>query len=533
MPEGSKSQVEESEQSPTTPEKKEAKNGQETGEEQEVEKASAAEVETAVEEQGASEPVVEEAAEGTAGEPGEDKEATESEKTVLEEEKVEKVEEEGSAEEPAGEATEASAEEGKTEGAATEETGEEKPAPDAPEEEDAEKGGEEFARLLEESDSEGRGRDVKEGDKVSGVLVKVEDESSFVDYGGRSEGVIRTAELKNEEGELQFAIGEPLEAFVSSAQDEVVLTRKLSKEDSQADMLYQAYKSGIPIEGRVDAVNKWGLGITIQGDVRAFCPISQVDNKFVENAEDYRGQTMTVKIIEFRNQGRNIVVSRRALLEAEQNQEGDKVRATLTKGAEVEGTVTRLESFGAFVDLGSGVEGLVHVSELAHQRVEHPQEVLEVGAKVKVAVLRTKSLGKRRKERISLSIKALDKDPWEEIRDNYPSGTVVEGKVDALEDFGAFVEVATGVRGLIHVSELADRRIGHPREVLELGQEVKVVVLEVDSRRRRMRLSIKQVESMESAANLKDFHERQKKEKEDVQGGNAMMDALRRANLID
>jgi len=148
-------------------------------------------------------------------------------------------------------------------------------------------------------------------------------------------------------------------------------------------------------------------------------------------------------------------------------------------------------------------------------------------------VLRTKSLGKRRKERISLSIKALDKDPWEEIRDNFPSGTLVDGKVDALEDFGAFVEVATGVRGLIHVSEIADRRIGHPREVLELGQEVKVVVLEVDARRRRMRLSIKQIESMESAANLKDFHERQKKEKEEVQGGNVMMDALRRANLID
>ena len=527
MPEGSKSQVEESEQNPTAAEPEEAKNGPETGEEQELEKASAAEVETAVEEQGASEPVVEEAAEGTAGE---DEKAAENGKGVPEEEKVEEV----SAEEPTGDATEASAEDGKTEeGDATEETGEEKPAADAPEAEDAEKGGEEFARLLEESDAEGRGRDVKEGDKVSGVLVKVEDESSFVDYGGRSEGVIRTAELKNEEGELQFAIGEPLEAFVSSAQDEVVLTRKLSKEDSQADMLYQAYKSGIPIEGRVDAVNKWGLGITIQGDVRAFCPISQVDNKFVENAEEYRGQTMTVKIIEFRNQGRNIVVSRRALLEAEQNQEGDKVRATLTKGAEVEGTVTRLENFGAFVDLGSGVEGLVHVSELAHQRVEHPQEVLEVGAQVKVAVLRTKSLGKRRKERISLSIKALDKDPWEEIRDNFPSGTLVDGKVDALEDFGAFVEVATGVRGLIHVSELADRRIGHPREVLELGQEVKVVVLEVDARRKRMRLSIKQIESMESAANLKDFHERQKKEKNDVQGGNVMMDALRRANLID
>ena len=209
------------------------------------------------------------------------------------------------------------------------------------------------------------------------------------------------------------------------------------------------------------------------------------------------------------------------------------MRTALKKGAEIQGKVTRLESFGAFVDLGSGVEGLVHVSELSHQRVKHPQEVLSVGDEVRVTVLRTKNLGHRRKERISLSLKALEKDPWDELREAYSPGTVIEGKVDALEDFGAFVEVMPGIRGLIHVSEIADRRIAHPREVLEMDQEIKVVVLEVDARRHRLRLSLKQVESLESATNLKEFHERQKKEKEEAQAGNIMLDALKRAKLID
>jgi small subunit ribosomal protein S1 len=183
--------------------------------------------------------------------------------------------------------------------------------------------------------------------------------------------------------------------------------------------------------------------------------------------------------------------------------------------------------------LGAGIEGLVHVSEISHQRVAHPQDVLQPGQEIKVQVLRTKDLGKRRKERISLSIKALEKDPWQEIKSQFPVGTVVEGKVDGLEDFGAFVELAEGVRGMVHVSEIADRRIGHPREVLSMGDQTKVVVLDVDIRRQRLRLSIRQVDTLESAANLKEFRERQQQEQDGVQAGNAMLDALQRAKLID
>jgi small subunit ribosomal protein S1 len=159
--------------------------------------------------------------------------------------------------------------------------------------------------------------------------------------------------------------------------------------------------------------------------------------------------------------------------------------------------------------------------------------VLQPGQEIKVQVLRTKDLGKRRKERISLSIKALEKDPWQEIKSQFPVGTVAEGKVDGLEDFGAFVELAEGVRGMVHVSEIADRRIGHPREVLSMGDQTKVVVLDVDIRRQRLRLSIRQVDTLESAANLKEFRERQQQEQDDVQAGNAMFDALQRAKLID
>ena len=199
----------------------------------------------------------------------------------------------------------------------------------------------------------------------------------------------------------------------------------------------------------------------------------------------------------------------------------------------LKGRVTRLEPFGAFVDLGSGVEGMIHVSELRHERVEHPNEILEENQDLEVVVLDVKNLGSKRKERISLSVKALEKDPWDEIRDQFKTGSVVAGKVDSLESFGAFVELAPNVRGMVHVSEMADKRIAHPRDVVSTGDEVKVVVLEVDRRRKRLRLSIKQVEKIEDSKNMKEFRERQIQEQDSDPSSNSMLDALRRAQLID
>ena len=308
--------------------------------------------------------------------------------------------------------------------------------------------GVDFAQML---DAEGAppaptAHAVAVGDEVSGVIVKVEDENSFVEYGSRDEAIIRTSELKGPDGEMRYKVGEQIAAFVVATGDEVQLSRGLSRQDAEADLLYQAYKAGLPVEGRVDAVNKGGLGVAIEGDVRGFCPISQVDTQYVKNAEEYRGQTLAFKIIEFSHQGRVIVLSRRALLKAEQDKAAGLVRSQLKKGAQLAGKVKRLESFGAFVDLGSGVEGLVHVSEISHRRVGHPEEVLAVGQQVQVEVLRTKDLGKRRKERISLSLKALEKDPWQKIKEQFAAGTVVAGKVDGLEDFGAFVELRSEER---------------------------------------------------------------------------------------
>jgi len=391
--------------------------------------------------------------------------------------------------------------------------------------------GEDFAKMLDEPEAAISAQTTKVGDKVQGVLTKIGSEESFVDFGGRGEGVIKTLELQDKDGKVQLAVGDPLEAFVVADGDEVRLARSLKGEDRQADGLYQAFKAGMPVEGTVQAVNQWGLGVDIQG-TRAFCPIAQIDAKYIENPQEYRDQTLQFRIIRFRDHGRNIVVSRRALMEESKKMLENAVRDDLKKGVKVQGKVTRLEPFGAFVDLGAGVEGMIHVSELRHERVEHPKEVLEENQDIEVVVLDVKSLGSKRKERISLSVKALEKDPWDEISDQFKAGNVVAGKVDSLESFGAFVELASNVRGMVHVSEMANKRIEHPRDVVSVGDEVKVVVLEVDRRRKRLRLSIKQVETIEDSKNMKEFQERQRQEQDSDPGGNSMLDALRRAQLI-
>ena len=392
--------------------------------------------------------------------------------------------------------------------------------------------------LAQQSAAEGGVHQVKVGDKVSGVLVRVGEENYFVDFGGRSEGLMRTTELKGEDGQLAFSVGEPIEeAYVVSLSESdggvVVLSRFVSGEARQADTLYKAYKAGIPIEGRVMAVNKWGLGIDLEG-MRSFCPVSQVDTEFTEDLEQFRDKTMTFKIIRFRDRGRSIVLSRRALLEADQEKDAVSVREMIVKGAQLTGTVTRLESFGAFVDLGSRVEGLIHVSELRHERVSHPQDVVQAGQEVTVKVIAVKDLGERRKERISLSIKAMEKDPWDETRKQFSAGSVTTGRIESLEEYGAFVELAPNVRGLIHVSELADRRVNHPRDVVSVGDEVKVAVLEIDNKRKRLRLSVRRAEQVEGETNLKEFAERQRQEQAAEGAANtSMFEALKRAKLVE
>jgi len=347
----------------------------------------------------------------------------------------------------------------------------------------------------------GGGKDPEPGTRVSGKILSIGEEAAFVDIGAKSDAMVALAELTDEEGELTVAVGETLEGMVT-ARDEasgcLVLRVRPGGSGLGAggtelalEEISQAREHGIPIEGMVTEAIKGGVSVDVSG-VRAFCPISQLDLRFVEDAATYVGRRLSFRVERFEAAGRggrpNVVLSRRALLEEEEQQRKAEALARLTEGAVVRGTVTSVTSYGAFIDLG-GVEGLLHVSEMSHGRIEDPSEILSAGDLVEVKVL---SIEEREGEkRISLSTKALQKDPWEVVEERFPVGEVVGGRVTRLEPYGAFVEVAPGLEGLVHVSELAsDRRVAHPRDVVQLGQDVQVRVLNVDPVKRRISLSL-------------------------------------------
>jgi small subunit ribosomal protein S1 len=258
-----------------------------------------------------------------------------------------------------------------------------------------------------------------------------------------------------------------------------------------AEGLQQAYEEQMPIEGLVTGTTKGGLEVEMSG-VRAFCPASQIDINYVEDLADFVGERLAFRITKFEG-GRhtNLVVSRRALLEEEQQALATETRAQLEVGAVMQGKVSSLKEFGAFIDLG-GIEGMVHISELAFGRVEHPQDILSVGQQVEVSVLKIEQTDNpRHPERIALSIRALEQDPWREVLTDYPVGAQVQGTVSRLQPFGAFIELAPGVDGLAHISELgAGRRITHPQEVVSVGDQVQARVLSVDLDKHRIGLSL-------------------------------------------
>jgi small subunit ribosomal protein S1 len=345
-----------------------------------------------------------------------------------------------------------------------------------------------FAELFE-ADPITPQKDFGPGDTVSGTVVKISGENVFVDLGGKSEGVAEAAEFLDKEGNLTVHVGDRLELKVASVSDVISLSRALKVRGAQAlEVLRDAHASMLPVEGRVAAVTKGGLEVTISG-VRAFCPISQIDLGYCENPEEHVGSRYNFKILEFKERGKNIVVSRRALLEEERERIARETLAGIKPGLELEGEVTRLADFGIFVDVG-GVDGMVHISEMAHHRLRHPSELVEVGQKVRVVVLEFETRADGR-SRIALSMKALEPTPWEKGL-GILEGQVVSGKVTRIMDFGAFVEVMPGVEGLVHVSEISYERIPHPRRALQEGQEVEVMVLAIDHERQRISLSIKE-----------------------------------------
>jgi len=349
-----------------------------------------------------------------------------------------------------------------------------------------------FEALLEKTEVESK-ETVSVGELVSGTIQSFSDATAFVDYGGRSEGMIDVLELKDDDGELTHKVGDSIKAYVIEMEGEVKLSQVLKVTNRQT--LKRAFEHEMPIEGRVTGFNTGGLVVNL-GGLRAFCPFSQIDTAFTEDPADFAGKTLTFRIIEFKGGGRNIVLSRRVHMEGQVAEQAQEIRTGLEVGATLEGTVTRVEPYGAFVDIGGGVEGLVHVSEMGHARVEDPNTVVAAKDSLKVKVLELKDLGSR-KERISLSMKALLPDPWEDVSNRFREGDVITGKVVSVQNFGAFVELAPGIEGLVHISQLSQKRVSRPGEVVTQGQEVQARILQIEERRKRISLSMKSLVEQE------------------------------------
>jgi len=349
-------------------------------------------------------------------------------------------------------------------------------------------------RELEKTEQAVLGDAPKIGEQVHGTVIEVGSDQVFVDLGGKAEATMDLANLKDADGNVTVAAGDPLEGVVTGLDPDtgaLILGSRHGRQLHGAAELEEAFRQGLPVEGHVTGTTKGGLEVQVAGH-RAFCPASQADIRFIEDLSELVGQHCAFRITKYEGGRRlNLVVSRRALLEEEQAARAADTRANLREGAVLPGIVTGMKDFGAFVDLG-GVEGMVHVSELALGRVRHPDEVLHVGQQVEVAVLRIEQTGNpKRPEKIALSIRALAKDPWSDVADRYRPGSRVQGKVTRTQPFGAFVELEPGVEGMVHISELgAGRRVNHPDEVLSAGQSVTATVLTVEAERRRIGLSL-------------------------------------------
>ncbi len=345
-----------------------------------------------------------------------------------------------------------------------------------------------FEELLKASAETG-GRRFFPGEKISGKVLKVSKDTIFIDLGGKSEGIADIQEFMDKEGNLFIQQGDLVEMRVASIRDGIRLTKGMKVQGADAlDILREAKENVIPVEGRVSGVVKGGFQIDLSG-LRAFCPLGQIDIQFCEKPEDHVGARYPFRIIEIKEKGKNIVVSRRLILEEEQEKKSKELLASLKPGLECEGKVTKVTNFGAFVDLG-GIDGMVHISEISHGRINHPSEILKVGQSVKVKVMNIEA-GREGRPKISLSIKALEPDSWQKGL-GFEEGQIIQGKVSRLTDFGAFVEVAPGVDGLVHISEISFERVPHPNRLLHDGDRVDVLVMGIDRQAHRISLSIKE-----------------------------------------
>jgi small subunit ribosomal protein S1 len=332
--------------------------------------------------------------------------------------------------------------------------------------------------------------DFKDGDIVEGDVVRIDKDEVLVDIGYKSEGLIPSNELSIRKGADPTEIvelGQHVEALVLQKEDadgRLILSVKRAAFEKAWNRIEESYNERRTVEGPVIEVVKGGLILDI--GLRGFLPASLVDIRRVRNLDSFMGQRLECKVIELNRSRNNVVLSRRAVLEEERKEERERILTSLEEGQIVKGTVSNLVDFGAFVDL-EGIDGLIHISELSWNHVDHPSEVVEVGEEVEVKVLEVD----RDRERISLGLKQTRKDPWQEIVERVNIGEQIQGRVTKLVSFGAFVEVAEGVEGLIHISELADHHVETPDEIVRSGDEVDARIIDVDARRRRLSLSLR------------------------------------------
>ncbi len=352
------------------------------------------------------------------------------------------------------------------------------------------------------------------GQKIKAVVVDVSQDSIFLDVGGKSEGFVDRKELEDETGDVTVETGDTLEVyFLSSARNEMLFTTKIGGGSTSLAHLEEAYRNGIPLEGFIKKEIKGGFEVTVAGKIRTFCPYSQMDIRRITDAEDYVGEHMLFRITEYKENGRNIILSRRIILEEEREEKRELLKETLQEGMTVQGVITSIQKFGAFVDI-DGIEGLIPISEIGWSRIEDIQEILTEEQKVEVVILKLDW----ENDRYSFSLKQALPDPWESISQKLPVGSSHSGTVVRLTKFGAFVNLAEGIDGLIHISKLGGgRRINHPKEVLDEGQTVEVKIEDIDAEQKRLSLALvgeMTAEESDSASEKEDIKEFQAKHRE-------------------
>ena len=357
-----------------------------------------------------------------------------------------------------------------------------------------------FATLF--AASEKQAKKFRSGQTIEGTIVAIGADAAFVNIGGKGEATLELSELRNDDGSLEVKVGDRIQATVMSTANGVTLSRRLQRGAATARQLVAAFEAGLPVEGKVEGQVKGGYSVSI-AKRRAFCPLSQIDTVRTADPAVHEGHVYTFRIIEYGENGRKFVVSRRALLQEEQKAAAAGVRQSIAPGSIVTGRVVSVRDFGAFVDIGGGVQGLLHISEMAWTRVSDAAQIVQPGQEITVKVLRVED------EKIALGLKQLTDDPWNAAAATLRVGQVLTGKVDRVEKFGVFVVIAPSVTGLVPASESGVARDMDLRKAFPAGSDVEVIVLEIDLSAKKIRLSCKAVADAKEAAEVREYSERE------------------------